>query len=37
MPVWAEGEKGKLLLPALLAGAWDEDHEVSSIKIQAQL
>ena len=26
-PVWAEGEKGNLLVPALLAGAWDEDYE----------
>jgi transcriptional regulator with XRE-family HTH domain len=27
IPAWADGAKGRLLLPALLAGAWDENYE----------
>lgn len=27
VPAWAERDDGRLLLPALLAGAWEEDHE----------
>jgi transcriptional regulator with XRE-family HTH domain len=34
-PSWADGEKGRLLIPALLAGAWDEncdgDREILEI------
>lgn len=27
IPSWADGAKGRLLLPAFLAGAWDENYE----------